>query len=34
MKNAIIETIIILAIFGVAILGGYYFGVEATFKGF
>lgn len=34
MKNAIIETIIILAIFGVAILGGYFFGIEANFKGF
>lgn len=34
MKNAIIETIIILAIFGIAILGGYYFGIGADQTGF
>jgi len=34
MKNAIVETIIIIAIFGIAILGGYLFGIEANFKGF
>lgn len=34
MKNAIIETIIILAIFGIAIVGGIYFGIGADQTGF